>query len=339
MYYTNIYGHINSASFKDKAMHFTDHYYRPRAPLLMALGLLLVMMMASGGGVMAAVDDHTCLECHEGIDKTLAGTSHQLSSQITAPAATIACVSCHAGGETHIDDPAADNISNPGAMTRYDAQLACFDCHVAHVGLDNYGFDVHAEQDINCSSCHKVHGGKQRLLLDDGVDFCLACHRDVSMQFMRASNHPVRQGMLTCLDCHRFASKVDDGFAYEQDRICRDCHPQQAGPYPYEHAPVTAYAVNGEGCGDCHNPHGSENNFLLNRPDQHLCRQCHMTPPGHRNNVAHGTAFANYDCVVCHTDIHGSFVNSLYLDPNLEATLGNVLPCYQCHNQIQGGGK
>jgi DmsE family decaheme c-type cytochrome len=275
------------------------------------------------------VGNETCLECHEGMSETLKFTPHRLSSTIDKPNKTINCVSCHSGASTHVDDPSIDNIENPKNLNYIDASALCFSCHQAHTDLDNYGFDAHSTADMNCSSCHKVHTNKRKLLLDSKSSFCLKCHTDVKSDFMRNSNHPIRQGSLTCLSCHKFTKRSNDNIAYDMSRICQDCHPQQAGPFLYEHDAVEFYSLEGGGCVECHEPHGSQADRLLKQTTNSLCSSCHFEP---LHMTAHPDRdYENYNCVSCHTDMHGSFVSEKFLDPNLPSRF--IDNCYQsgCH--------
>jgi DmsE family decaheme c-type cytochrome len=274
------------------------------------------------------IKDAVCLDCHDGQNRSLEAGPHRLGSDYARPKVAVACVSCHAGAAAHLNDPGLETITTPAELSGHEAFVTCTQCHPAHVGLDNYGFDVHAVQEMNCIRCHKIHVYDKPLLLDDRGGFCLPCHHEAKTGFVRVSQHPVMQGNVTCLSCHRFIKRVDDRLGYDLAGICRDCHPAQGGPFPYEHEAVNGYSVEEGGCTECHNPHGSENDRLLVQPTSHLCRRCHA-PVGHA--TAHGGIWAAYDCQVCHTDIHGSFVSNLFLDPALAAKLGGN--CYDagCH--------
>ena len=298
-------------------------------PTGVVIFLILLIARADSGLI---VEDGDCLGCHEGLEQSLSRGPHRLASTITEPANDIACISCHSDFENHIDDPSEDNISNPADLSGPEAARVCRQCHAGHVYLDDYGFNAHSEMEMNCSSCHKIHGISRSLLLDEKAGFCIACHKDKTTAFIGVSNHPVMAGTVTCLSCHRFAVRVDDNPAYGLSGACAQCHPEQAGPFLYEHDAAASYAVEGGGCMECHTPHSSQNSFLLKQPGQMLCRQCHMAPLKHDRNSAHGNAWEKYECVVCHTDIHGSFDNSLYLDPDLASRWG--INCYQagCHD-------
>ncbi len=299
----------------------------------LGLTLAVTLVFAWSDAAKGAVDSETCLECHDGMDKTLAVTPHKLASETKNPTSHVECTSCHKGGDVHIEDPSPANITIPAQLTGFEEQKLCFTCHIAHQDLDNYGFDAHTEQELNCSSCHRVHGGKKSLLVDDRAQFCTPCHSSVMTDFAKRSNHPIKQGNMTCLSCHQFTKRNHDNLAYDLNRVCQDCHPQHGGPYLYEHEAVDAYAVDGSGCVECHNPHGSENDRLLRQPDRQLCLQCHTVPPKHLLNLRHGERWKNYDCLTCHTDIHGSFTSDRFLDPDLPAKFG--MNCFGCHDQVK----
>jgi DmsE family decaheme c-type cytochrome len=97
---------------------------------------------------------------------------------------------------------------------------------------------------------------------------------------------------------------------------CMRCHGNLRGPFIFEHAPVKL-----EGCGACHQPHGSANPRLLTRAQvQFVCLECHANLPG-PTVPANGTIgtvppalhdllsprFQN--CTTCHQKVHGSYVD------------------------------
>jgi len=312
-------------------MRFSNRFWRLGWPVSACITILFIFLGAPADSG-SKIPDSDCLDCHDGQDKTLMQGPHRLASTIDKPVTEVACVNCHFGSEIHVEDPSADNIENPSKMSGYEADRVCRQCHVRCGFLDNYGFNAHSEMEMNCSTCHKIHGQSRSVLQDDNANFCTACHQNKSTAFIGISNHTLMAGTVTCLSCHRFTSRVKDDLAYNLAGTCAQCHPQKTGPFLYEHEANTAYSVEGGGCMECHTPHNSQNDFLLKQPDRMLCRQCHMAPPKHRNNVIHGNAWAGYDCVVCHTEIHGSFDNRLFLDPDLASRWG--INCYQagCHD-------
>lgn len=297
-------------------------------PALVIL-LTLCIPFHNAAQTSETVDDETCLMCHEGVDRTLLPTPHRLSSQIDKPSIEISCANCHSGGETHSEDPSRENIQNPANLIGSEAIAVCTQCHTAHNQMDNYGSDAHSIQELSCADCHQVHGGKRALLLDDQAEFCLRCHDSIKMDFQKSSNHPVLQQNITCLDCHRLTKRADHNVAYDLTSHCRECHPEQGGPHLYEHEAVNAYSLEGGGCTECHEPHGSENDRLLKQPGNLICQQCHF-PVGHQ--AAHGGIWAKYACQQCHIDTHGSFVSELYLDPDLPVKFSGDCFNSGCHS-------
>ncbi len=280
------------------------------------------------------IEDETCLDCHEDMQASLDFSPHQLSGTPGGKFKEVSCVSCHSGAEIHVEDPDLGNISNPSHLKGFEARQACSNCHKPHVSLDNFGFDVHSELEMNCSNCHKVHNSSEKgLLLNKKAQFCLSCHEEMQSPFLRRSSHPVMGQTITCLNCHSFVKRKDAAQAFEFERVCQDCHPQQSGPFPYEHEAANTYAVEGNGCITCHDPHGSENDKLLKQDSETLCQSCHVTPAGHMNLPAlHGPIRDIENCVACHNGIHGSFTSHKLLDPMLQSRLGSPQNCNQCHD-------
>ncbi|MDH3890279.1 MAG: cytochrome c3 family protein [candidate division Zixibacteria bacterium] len=303
---------------------------------ILAIGVIVLSIPLVLYG--AEVPDETCLDCHDGLDSSLAEGVHRLSSQTTGYALEVGCVNCHTGGEAHIDDPSTDNITNPSRLIGTEVTTLCSKCHQSHQELDDYGFDAHSTLEINCAECHRVHSVGGQELLDDRAEFCLKCHQEMSNKLSRRSNHPVLQDNVTCLSCHNFTKRADHNTVYGLGGVCQDCHPDQGGPFLHEHAATQAYAVTGSHCVECHNPHGSENNRLLRQPGNQMCRSCHVEHVTRNHADLWDNVWSKQPCQTCHTDTHGSFVSALYLDPDLPAKLGGN--CYDagCHSLNGQGG-
>lgn len=303
---------------------------------LLVAGLVVICSTSLVFSQATEPDDATCLGCHDGVDLTLRPTIHRLSSEVKTSKSSVACVSCHTGGSTHIEDPNKENIGNPARMTGPDALSLCSSCHVPHPEMSSFGANGHNLLQMNCASCHTVHSGKNSLLRDDQARFCLDCHPAVVNQFARRSAHPVRQQDVTCLSCHRMVQSADMEMGYSLNKVCEDCHADVAGPYLYDHEAVHGWSAEGSGCSDCHNPHGSENDKLLRQPTNQMCKQCHTVPghavaptsvAAHRVVAADGN-FSRMACIDCHTDVHGSNSNDKLLDADLTVRLGVGCSCH-----------
>ena len=272
-----------------------------------------------------------CLDCHDGYDQSLAGSVHQLA--MTAQPenkSQVTCIDCHDGWREHLDDPTAENIvANTEAGAAMQA-MVCARCHQTAHQSAMVTTDPHGRSGLACTDCHTVHNNPAaKLTKDDKENFCLTCHSNVSAEFKRRSSHPLEAGFLQCVDCHDLGSLKDPMTSVGLDWRCQSCHTELSGPFPFEHPVTQQHMVNGGGCVECHQPHGSPNDRLLNQPGNSLCSSCHGVPPGHRIN--HSGLGAKLACVECHSDIHGSTHNSLFLDPNLNTKF--AADCYQsgCH--------
>jgi predicted CXXCH cytochrome family protein len=97
---------------------------------------------------------------------------------------------------------------------------------------------------------------------------------------------------------------------------CGKCHGDKVGPFPFEHAPVRL-----EGCGTCHQPHGSANPRMLIRHEvRFVCMECHSnlpvpTPAANSTLGTVGPAIHDLrsprfqNCTLCHQKVHGSYAN------------------------------
>jgi DmsE family decaheme c-type cytochrome len=277
----------------------------------------------------ASVPDEDCLGCHEDVDATLARSPHRLASELNNPKAEITCVSCHSGAATHVEDPSAENIGNPAKQSAQAVSMTCQTCHVAHLELDNIGFDPHLDLGVNCTDCHSVHSDHPGLLVDEQLDFCGECHIALASEFGRRSTHPVNEGQITCLSCHSFTADLQPNFGAGTAENCVSCHPLVGGPFPYQHDAASSYYPGGEGCTSCHNPHGSPNDRLLTQTGDGLCAQCHGVPPLHQ--TFHGGVGTQFDCIECHVDVHGSDHNRGLLDADLGTKIGGQPATCFCH--------
>jgi DmsE family decaheme c-type cytochrome len=296
------------------------------------LGLFFIIALTPCPSVCAQlsdVADEYCLDCHDGQDRTLAPTAHRLASSIDKPALAIQCVSCHPEAEKHLDDPGRGTIGNPATMEPDRAAKLCSGCHVPHTEAFTIGFDPHLGLELSCSSCHTVHGGKRSLLIDEAGGFCGNCHIAVVNDFRRRSNHPLIGQNISCVDCHGSTAANEPNYGHGDNANCSRCHPDESGPFLFEHEATSSFTPEGNGCVACHSPHGSSNDRLLTQPDDRLCRQCHTAPPGHL--AAHNGNLAGYGCMDCHSDIHGSYDNLFLLDPQLGGKLGSGPDDCFCH--------
>jgi DmsE family decaheme c-type cytochrome len=295
--------------------------------------LALVFCLGQLQGSLSAEDNEVervseaCLDCHEDYDQTLASSPHQLSpDRLDGPDAPITCIDCHPGDPAHYeDDPEEHPLLNPADAGVPDAAYVCSSCHLNSHQQNMVEGNVHAEFDVNCSSCHKVHDSslKPGLKRDEEPDLCYTCHRNVEGQFAQPYRHPVSDGIVECSECHLTLDRMSTELSMNgSNEACYDCHPGYQGPFPFEHQATVDYSTEEGGCLTCHDPHGSSQPRMLRQPYEpphfQLCTQCHGVPPLHQFNQQHGNEWAGVSCNECHSDIHGSYSSSKFLSESLE---------------------
>lgn len=292
-------------------------------PIIIVAGLgLMAFSFAheASSAEPAVIPSDVCMDCHEDAPKALVGTAHD-----PAGVKLVACANCHAGPRTeqHVDDPDTYKPIIPAKLPADSVTVVCTACHQDPHALNLYERDPHADAQLSCTACHKIHNsdGYAALLKGPENTVCLDCHASVRSDFAMTTHHPVAEGVVACRDCHiEIAQTPKQRAAGGTGEVCVQCHGRMQGPFPYEHEPAVDYSVNDGGCLNCHNPHGSAYPMLLKQtydsPHFSLCSQCHVVPR-HLNNMKHGTQWAGVPCNECHTDIHGSYTSPHLLDPSL----------------------
>ena len=218
----------------------------------------------------------------------------------------------------------------PGAS--YVGSQTCAACHekenkyfklAGHAGVTVKISDEDAEagQAEGCETCHgpgSLHAaeyGDKNLIVRADPETCFACHLSTKGEFMLQHRHPVREGIMTCSDCHsmhgRDVRATGRQLLLGSDEKCFNCHKDQKGPFVFVHD------VMRDGCGACHNPHGSINDKLLIAGQTTTCMNCHWevkfnTARGDLGSFPHGfmAGIGNgEECIDCHTAPHGSNIS------------------------------
>ena len=137
------------------------------------------------------------------------------------------------------------------------------------------------------------------LLRADEATLCGSCHGREVNEFRQNFHHPIPEGRMVCSDCHSVhPTRGEHKKVRAAKEFCVTCHAEVAGPFVFEHDPVAGNT--GEGCMECHRPHGSHNPRLLTTFSRGVCAQCHTD-----KTVAH---FPGRTCwqAGCHVGMHGS---------------------------------
>jgi predicted CXXCH cytochrome family protein len=226
-----------------------------------------------------------CETCHQEIYQNFKTADHALLTLGGPNALNAGCESCHGPSSAHSES--GGEIKPPNSFT------------AGRPAANTYGANLTTPP----------------FRATDTV--CYQCHADVRGQFNLPSHHPVPEGRMSCMACH----SPHKGFAHvggstalrSQDATCLQCHPNQRGPYVFEHEAMH------EGCTSCHGAHGTVNAKMLTVRDANLCLKCHFQKvqggniviggaihSGAINRLSQGTCWT----AGCHEAVHGSRVNS-----------------------------
>lgn len=276
---------------------------------LMGLAVLLSAPRATAAQETGYVGVEQCAACHEDVVKAFRATIHgQKGFEMRSGHA---CETCHGPGQAHVDAGGGKGtMKTVASLPKGERSEMCLQCHERGTKMFWQG-STHDARGLACQDCHSVHNGasaKAQLKTVDETELCFGCHKQKQAQFFRASHHPLREGKITCSDCHnphgtQSANLIKADSINEQ---CYKCHAEKRGPFLWEHVPVR------EDCSNCHEPHGSNHPKLLNAKEPFLCQRCH-SDSRHPGTMYDQTQLNNFNnkirnrsCDNCHSAIHGS---------------------------------
>jgi len=219
------------------------------------------------------------------------------------------CETCHGAGSLHVKAGGGRGVGGIISFRKNDTSrpvaennAICLSCH--DKGDRNYWQgSAHESRDVACTDCHTVMARvsvKGQLKTEREVETCYQCHKDRRMQAQRSSHMPLREGKMTCTNCHNPHGSASDAMLKEAsvNDNCYTCHAEKRGPFLWEHPPVR------ENCLNCHEAHGSNHEYLLKVQRPRLCQDCHSIGHASQSPLVN-TAF-NRSCQNCHSQIHGS---------------------------------
>jgi DmsE family decaheme c-type cytochrome len=254
------------------------------------------------------VGDKVCLTCHathaEQFSRTLMGRIGK-----TQPG-KFACENCHGAGSAHAKAGGGRGVggiisfrSEDLSRTVEENNGICLACH-ERGDRTYWRGSIHETRAVACTSCHtimKVVSPKFQLRTVYEMDTCFQCHKEKRAQMARSSHMPLREGKMTCTNCHQPHGTATEGLLREAsiNDTCYKCHAEKRGPFLFEHAPVR------ENCLNCHDAHGSINEYLLKVSRPRLCAECH----GFGHGLTSGPMAVQTigrSCQNCHTKVHGT---------------------------------
>lgn len=260
----------------------------------------------------------SCLGCHnQDSAPQILQTAHAVRADSRTPFADHDCESCHGASPEHRRQPripvtvvfngvTADVEESPVATQNQ----ACLSCHESGARMHWRG-SAHDFAELPCTACHDIHARQDSVLATiTQPNVCFGCHVEQRAQLQRRSHHPVREGLMTCSDCHNSHGSVADNLLSASNLLeaCTECHAEKRGPFLWEHQPVS------EDCTNCHNPHGSTQARLLSVRQPFLCQGCHQEV-FHPSSLYSGTGvppagaaqqLLGQSCTNCHSQVHGS---------------------------------
>jgi DmsE family decaheme c-type cytochrome len=278
------------------------------------------------------VGSEACYGCHDILAGDRRNVHMRIASFEVPGGYKTGCEGCHGPGSLHVEgegDTAKILLFGENGLEADQVAGVCTTCHQIGRQL-NWSGSAHAQNDVSCTSCHRIHkNGNAHLLSAREKDVCAACHQDVNAQTYLASHHPLKEGKMGCSDCHNphGSSSFDRGMLKTDERVndlCLKCHTRYQGPFVFEHDPVI------EDCLICHESHGSVANNLLRQQEPFLCLQCHEAhfhgarasndmeahgvPGGNPSDPSRQIQPVNFGfqksfftkCTQCHSQVHGS---------------------------------
>jgi DmsE family decaheme c-type cytochrome len=263
----------------------------------------------------------TCLSCHDEDPQVMAifQTAHGSYHDPRSPMANLQCEACHGPGGAHTarvrrgaTRPSMPAFAKGSPMPRLQTSEVCLGCHSA-IGRTHaeWAGSTHQRNGVVCVDCHRVHAVHDPVRATvDQAEVCYPCHAEVRVQAARPFAHPVREGLMSCSQCHQPHGAMTDAMLLRPtlNETCYGCHAEKRGPVLWEHAPVT------ESCAHCHVPHGSLHPGMLTRRAPLLCQSCHSRA-GHPSIAQTGTGLPSGvpsamllvgSCLNCHAQVHGS---------------------------------
>ena len=295
-----------------------------RIPRVGVAGMIVVLLLCTAPAAPATESEpgrveHPCEACHPEVTASFRSDVHARAwrdGEGDLDESRV-CASCHGETRKHLEEGTRETIFSfreEGGGKGEAQSGVCLGCHRGSPGLELWALGRHAQEGVVCTRCHTVHTPAASATAPAGRMVCYRCHREVRLQNGKRSRHPVREGKVTCGDCHNPHGTLSPGMirADSTNELCTRCHADKRGPFVWEHPPVE------EDCGTCHCPHGSVHDNLLLYPVPNLCQNCHAGPlhVGYANDAGSGFGslardagarlFVGRSCLNCHSNVHGS---------------------------------
>jgi DmsE family decaheme c-type cytochrome len=185
-----------------------------------------------------------------------------------------------------------------------DNNAICLTCH-ERGDRTYWNGSVHESRAVACTECHTVMvpvSRKFALKTKTELETCFQCHKDQRAKIFRSAHMPIREGKVTCSNCHNPHGSATEALLKENsiNDNCYKCHAEKRGPFLFEHAPVR------QNCLSCHDPHGTNTEYMLKVSRPRLCAECHGFGHGGLTQGPLSVETFGRSCQNCHTAVHGS---------------------------------
>lgn len=222
-----------------------------------------------------------------------------------------------------------------------DNSPACYSCHKAILAGTNWQHSPVAN--LLCEACHHQDEKIGLISVAKGKDssLCYRCHLVKGKAWDRLPYVHQPVGFGVCAICH---NPHGDTYRYQlwadgKADLCVSCHVDKEILLAKDTKGLIVHGIiKGSGCVACHDPHASENPFMLYKPINELCTGCHTELAGvtkghpvggHPVSGPHNPLRperGEFNCASCHNP-HGSRYAYMLVGDILG---GHV--CAQCHN-------
>jgi len=262
-------------------------------------------------GEATFVGSTACLGCHSSQAATFGNTVMGRIGKTQK--GKFECENCHGPGSLHVKAGGGRDVGEMISFRADDTKRTvaennaiCLSCHDKGDRV-LWQSSTHESRGVACTNCHTVMQNvsrKHQLKTAFEPDTCFQCHKNKRSEMWRTAHMPVREGKITCTNCHNPHGSFSESLLKEAtvNDNCYQCHAEKRGPFLWEHAPVR------ESCVNCHDPHGSINDFLLKISRPRLCQQCHSAVTGHPGNPRNPLSVyaMGRECQNCHSQHHGT---------------------------------
>jgi DmsE family decaheme c-type cytochrome len=257
------------------------------------------------------IGSQACATCHSPLIAEFKKTLMGKISMTAKGKGKFECENCHGPGSAHVAAGGGRGVGgimsfgNDDPRSADEKNAVCLACHQR--GERTYWpGSVHQTRGLACTNCHtvmKAVSRKHNLKTTVEAETCFQCHSLKRAQMQYSSHMPIREGKITCSNCHNPHGSTTEKLIRQAtiNDNCYTCHADKRGPFLWEHAPVR------ENCLNCHKPHGSNYEYLLQVARPRLCANCHSSMHGTQGIALPNVAYMlGRGCGNCHSNIHGS---------------------------------